>query len=87
MKTTYTATFSTGTVLTRSSERQYVCAYMVTVDGGAVVIDKGFSTSKEAAKKAASALISPKHSFGGAGSKAYKNRGPVIEIVEAESKL
>jgi hypothetical protein len=76
----YRAEFKNGRVITRSSKRAYSHAYMVTVDGGKTAIDSGFSSSETGARRAAMALLSPKHSYGGAGANAYKNRMPEVEI-------
>lgn len=78
---TCTATFSDGTKITRNTERQYAAAYRVTVDGGELEIGKGFSASRDAAAKAASGFFIQSREQGGGGAKAYKNRGPVVEIV------
>ncbi len=55
---TYTATFSNGLEMTRSTKRTYSHAYAVFNQEGKVVFDcSGFSGSKESATKAAKSVV------------------------------
>lgn len=80
--TKFTATFSAGRKLTRTSAKQYLGAYIVTVDGGKKVIASGFSATKEAAEKIAAREVAAqlKGDFGNADG-LYKTRGPAYEVV------
>jgi len=60
-KTKYSATFSDGTVLTRSSDRTYTHAWRLIWTGGDLskyAGTKGFAASAELAHKAAAARLS-----------------------------
>lgn len=77
----YSAKFSNGRTLSRSSKRTFTHAFITTVDGGERIIAEGFSSSEDGAMKEARLLIGEKKSYGGVGAMAYKNRGPQIEVV------
>lgn len=92
--TTYTATFSDGTTITRKSDRAYTAAWRATwtePENGQTFYQEGFSATSEVAAKSAG-VLSKYGVYGSAAQKAKARRlnaeyrvaaGYRVEIVQA----
>jgi len=82
-KTKYTATFSDGTVLTRSTERAYSHAWARFCDGN--LVESGFSARQELAEKAAQNSLPTDHEA--TFKKKRRGRSPFTAAYEVKSTM